>query len=157
MSNESHVDPTKPKVLSFLFHFRSIFTSSPAPAHCICSHLSSCTFPCPCCGILIFLHLQGTLYLLWPPVLFPSHCFLSNLVLFPAPLSVLQGALPSRPGISLLVARTTSRAKLFIASEQHESHTIQAGRTSVFIVIGLIYSIYSHVWTWSQRTSASWL
>lgn len=44
----------------------------------------------------------------------------------------LQGAQRSHPGISLLVATTTSWAKLFIAADQDDSHTIQTVCGRVF-------------------------
>ena len=47
----------------------------------------------------------------------------------------LQGVERSHPGIGLLVATTTSWAKLFIAADQHDSHTIQAVCGRVFFLL----------------------
>ena len=68
-----------------------------------------------------------------PTSLLRSHP--SSLCSHPSPLlcsslrwmcSLFQGGEPPHRGISLLVATTTSRAKLFIAADQRDSHSIQS-------------------------------
>lgn len=73
----------------------------------------------------------------WPSLSSPSCLRLSRQQILVSP----WGAEHPHPGISLLVATTTSRAKLFIASDQHDSHTIQS-------VCGpILFHICVFVWT----------